>query len=290
MNEQFIEMMERAKFLLRINQKELARRLERSGSALSEIRKGKKNPSSELFEKLSVLLSEIENKDIEINQVKTETIKDRVKLFLEYLGISQQKFETETKLSNGFVNNIGYNISEKSTKRIAERYPELNITWLKSGVGSMLTTGDNEVTLETPEDDNQETTAKLVPLLPIAAQGGSLNDFVVSVKDSDCEKVVSPIKGAQFAMPVSGDSMAPEYPNGSQIFIKRINEKAFIEWGKVYVLDTCNGTVIKILVPSEKDGYVRCLSINKDPIFAPFDVSWSDVYGVYRVLLCMSVK
>lgn len=290
MNEQFIEMMERAKFLLRINQKELARRLERSESALSEIRKGKKNPSSELFEKLSVLLSEIENKDIEINQVKTETIKDRVKLFLEYLGISQQKFETETKLSNGFVNNIGYNISEKSTKRIAERYPELNITWLKSGVGSMLTTGDNEVTLETPEDDNQETTAKLVPLLPIAAQGGSLNDFVVSVKDSDCEKVVSPIKGAQFAMPVSGDSMAPEYPNGSQIFIKRINEKAFIEWGKVYVLDTCNGTVIKILVPSEKDGYVRCLSINKDPIFAPFDVPWSDVYGVYRVLLCMSVK
>lgn len=290
MNEQFIEMMERAKFLLRINQKELARRLERSESALSEIRKGKKNPSSELFEKLSVLLSEIENKDIEINQVKTETIKDRVKLFLEYLGISQQKFETETKLSNGFVNNIGYNISEKSTKRIAERYPELNITWLKSGVGSMLTTGDNEVTLETPEDDNQETTAKLVPLLPIAAQGGSLNDFVVSVKDSDCEKVVSPIKGAQFAMPVSGDSMAPEYPNGSQIFIKRINEKAFIEWGKVYVLDTCNGTVIKILVPSEKDGYVRCLSINKDPIFAQFDVSWSDVYGVYRVLLCMSVK
>ena len=186
--------------------------MERSESALSEIRKGKKNPSSELFEKLSVLLSEIENKDIEINQVKSETIKDRVKLFLEYLGISQQKFETETKLSNGFVNNIGYNISEKSTKRIAERYPELNITWLKSGVGSMLTTGDNEVTLETPEDDNQETTAKLVPLLPIAAQGGSLNDFVVSVKDSDCEKVVSPIKGAQFAMPVSGDSMAPEYP------------------------------------------------------------------------------
>ncbi len=289
MNEQFIEMMERAKFLLRINQKELAKRLERSESALSEIRKGKKNPSSELFEKLSVLLSEIENKDIETNQGKTETIKDRVKLFLEYLGISQQKFETETKLSNGFVNNIGYNISEKSTKRIAERYPELNITWLKSGVGSMLTTGDNEVTLDTPEESS-ETTAKLVPLLPIAAQGGSLNDFVVSVKDSDCEKVVSPMKGAQFAMPVSGDSMAPEYPNGSQIFIKRINEKAFIEWGKVYVLDTCNGTVIKILVPSEKDGYVRCLSINKDPIFAPFEVSWHDVYGVYRVLLCMSVK
>lgn len=292
MNEQFVEMMERAKFLLRINQKELAKRLNRSESALSEIRKGKKNPSSELFENLSALLSEIECENATSDQVKIETVKDRVKLFLKYLDIGQQKFETETKLSNGFVNKIGYNISEKSIKRIADRYPELNIAWLKTGVGKMLNTGDSEVTLETPGDSetSEEITAKLIPLLPIAAQGGSLNDFVVSVKESDCEKVVSPIRGADFAMPISGDSMAPEYPNGSQIFIKKINEKAFIEWGKVYVLDTCNGVVVKVLVPSQKDGYVRCVSINTDPIFAPFEVAWEDIHGVYRVLLCMSVK
>lgn len=91
-------------------------------------------------------------------------------------------------------------------------------------------------------------------------------------------------------MTVSGDSMSPEYPNGSRIFIKRINERAFIEWGKVYVLDTCNDTVIKILVPAEKEGYVKCVSINQDPIFAPFEVAFEDIYGVYKVLLCMSVK
>lgn len=220
------------------------------------------------------------------------TVKDRVKKFLEYLDLGQLAFENETGLSRGFVNKIGYNISEKSIERIAKRYPELNIAWLKSGVGEMLITGDNEGTLETPGDNetSEEITAKLVPLLPIAAQGGSLNDFVVSVKESDCEKVVSPIRGADFAMPISGDSMAPEYPNGSQIFIKRINERAFIEWGKVYVLDTCNGVVVKILVPSQKEGYVRCVSINTDPIFAPFEIAWEDINGVYRVLLCMSVK
>lgn len=220
------------------------------------------------------------------------TVKDRVKKFLDYLGIGQLTFENETNLSRGFVNKIGYNISEKSIERIAKRYPELNIAWLKSGVGEMLNTGESEGTLETPGDNetSEEITAKLVPLLPIAAQGGSLNDFVVSVKESDCEKVVSPIKGADFAMPISGDSMAPEYPNGSQIFIKRINEKAFIEWGKVYVLDTCNGVVVKILVPSENKGYVKCVSINTDPIFAPFEIAWEDINGVYRVLLCMSVK
>lgn len=220
------------------------------------------------------------------------TVKDRVKKFLEYLDLGQLAFENETGLSRGFVNKIGYNISEKSIERIAKRYPELNIAWLKSGVGEMLITGDSEGTLETPGDSetSEEITAKLIPLLPIAAQGGSLNDFVVSVKESDCEKVVSPIRGADFAIPISGDSMAPEYPNGSQIFIKRINERAFIEWGKVYVLDTCNGVVVKILVPSQKEGYVRCVSINTDPIFAPFEIAWEDINGVYRVLLCMSVK
>ena len=89
-------------------------------------------------------------------------------------------------------------------------------------------------------------------------------------------------------MSVAGDSMSPEYPSGSQILIKRINERAFIDWGKVYVLDTCNGTVIKQLFPSKKAGMVICKSIN--PKFPPFEVSMTDVYGVYRVLMCMSVK
>ena len=218
--------------------------------------------------------------------------KERLLQFLRYKKLGQQKFEISIGMSNGWANKVGDSIRENTLQKIKEVYPELNIAWLKSGVGEMLNTGDSEGTLETPGDNetSEEITAKLIPLLPIAAQGGSLNDFVVSVKESDCEKVVSPIRGADFAMPISGDSMAPEYPNGSQIFIKRINERAFIEWGKVYVLDTCNGVVVKILVPSQKEGYVRCVSINTDPIFAPFEIAWEDINGVYRVLLCMSVK
>lgn len=289
-NEDFARMMETAKFVLRINQKELAKLLGCSESFLSEIKKGNKKASGELFEKLSALIPESE-KITEKTPIPKNSTKDRLLEFLRYKGMGQQKFENSIGMSNGWVNKVGNSIREISLRKIKEVYPELNIAWLISGAGNMLT-GDSEVTLETPGDNetSEEITAKLIPLLPIAAQGGSLNDFVVSVKESDCEKVVSPIRGADFAMPISGDSMAPEYPNGSQIFIKRINEKAFIEWGKVYVLDTCNGVVVKVLVPSQKDGYVRCVSINTDPIFAPFEVAWEDIHGVYRVLLCMSVK
>lgn len=129
-----------------------------------------------------------------------------------------------------------------------------------------------------------------IPLLPISAQAGSLNDFIVSVKDSECEQIISPIKGADFAITVSGESMAPEFSAGSQILVKKINEKAFIDWGKTYVLDTCNGALVKRLYPPENGAKdkIKCVSIN--PAYPPFEVDCSDIYGVYRVMMCLSVK
>ena len=170
--------------------------------------------------------------------------------------------------------------------RFSEAFSDISSHWLLTGEGEMLRGNEAEGVIAAGQKSEDEVS--LVPLLPIAAQGGSLNDFVVSVKENDCERVVSPIRGADFAMPVAGDSMAPEYPAGSQIFIKKINERAFIDWGKVYVLDTCNGSVIKRVFPSDDTGKVKCVSIN--PEYPPFEVSYEDIYGMYRVLLCMSVK
>ena len=180
-------------------------------------------------------------------------------------------------------------LTDKFMSRFNEAFGDMfNEEWLLSGEGEMLKGTDASIqkSINSCAPDIPTT----VLLLPIYAQGGSLNDFVASVSEYDCERVVSPIGGVDFAMQVSGDSMSPEYPNGSRIFIKKINERAFIEWGKTYVLDTCNGTVIKRIVPSEREGYVRCISINPDPVYAPFEVSLSDVFGMYKVLLCMSVK
>lgn len=132
--------------------------------------------------------------------------------------------------------------------------------------------------------------AHLVPLLPLYAQGGPLNDFVASIRATDCEKVISPIAGADFAITITGDSMAPEYPSGSRILIKRIDEKAFIEWGRVYVLDTMNGTIVKEVRKGNSDDEVMCYSLNPDPKFQPFAVKFSNIFGFYKVMLCLSLK
>lgn len=130
-----------------------------------------------------------------------------------------------------------------------------------------------------------------VPLVPLAAMAGSLSDYEGSAEMRDCELIMSPVKDVTMAVPVSGDSMSPEFPNGSVVLVKRINERAFIEWGRTYVLDTVNGVVIKNLVPSERGNeWVRCMSINEAPQFAPFDVSLQDVRAVYRVVMSLSRK
>ena len=77
-------------------------------------------------------------------------------------------------------------IQPDKIKSIAIEFPELNTEWLLTGEGEMLKTGAAE--LAEP--------VQMIPLLPISAQGGTLNDFVVSVKEGDCERVVSPIRGA----------------------------------------------------------------------------------------------
>lgn len=200
---------------------------------------------------------------------------------------NESDFAKQIEIGKSFLSDIKAGrkaLSEQLVLKICKIEPRINRTWLLTGEGDML----NGVQAEQTIQPSTESDIHLIPLLPVSAQGGSLNDFVVSIKESSCEKIISPIKGADYAMSVSGESMAPEYPSGSQILIKRIDEKAFIDWGRVYVLDTCNGTVIKRLFPSETADKVLCKSIN--PEFPPFDVSLSDVYAVYRVLMCMALK
>lgn len=212
-------------------------------------------------------------------------VRERLIEYIKYKRMSRRGFAISIGASGAFVNNISKGIGNEYVDSIKTKYPDLNMAWLLTGEGDML----NEV-------KSQQTDINIIPLLPVSAQGGSLNDFVLSVKNEDCEKIISPIRGADFAITVSGESMAPEYPSGSKVLIKKIDEKAFIEWGRCYVLDTCNGTVIKKLAaPVENDpkfgkNYVTCISVNPNPLYSPFRVPLCDIYGIYRVMMSLSEK
>lgn len=126
-----------------------------------------------------------------------------------------------------------------------------------------------------------------IPVIPTGARAGTLGDFAEGVKEYDCERMVSPIKGADFAIQVTGESMSPEYPNGSHIIIKKISAE-FISWGNVFCLDTNDGAIIKQVYPTDDDSIIECRSLN--PAYPPFKVKKDLINGWYRVLMCLSLK
>lgn len=135
---------------------------------------------------------------------------------------------------------------------------------------------------------NEQSSSKTIPVIPIEAMAGTLGEFAESVQAYDCERMVSPIKGADYAIKVCGDSMTPEIPNGSQILIKKIYEEEFVEWGKIFCLDTRNGAVIKKIFPTENPEVVECRSVN--PEYPPFKVNVKSINGWYRVLMVLALK
>lgn len=167
---------------------------------------------------------------------------------------------------------------------------ERSLSAAKNGNDGYLTDNliDRIKSLMNEQIKDGDTKGKSIPILPIEAMAGTLGEFADSIHAYDCERMVSPIKGADYAIKVCGDSMTPEIPNGSQILIKKIYEDEFVEWGKIFCLDTRNGAVIKKIFPTENPEVVECRSVN--PEFPPFKVNVKNINGWYRVLMVLSMK
>ena len=125
-----------------------------------------------------------------------------------------------------------------------------------------------------------------VPLLPIFAQAGSLAGWSEGIEEAKCERVISPVKDIDMAVHVYGESMYPDIPNGSVVYVRRVSGR-IIDWGRAYILDTVDGPVLKYLTPGADEEHIRCQSANHDPKFAPFEVLKEDILGMYKVVMCM---
>lgn len=210
----------------------------------------------------------------------TEKIAREIKNYLEEnritmadaarrMGISQQAVSSQLSGSR----KMGANVARKWAEAFG-----FSPAFLIAGEGSL-----SQYETELPTTEGGE-----LLVLPMSARAGSLADYADGASADDCERMISPIRGADFAMQVTGDSMSPEYPSGSHIILKRIDPTAFVEWGRVYLLDTDNGPLLKIVRRTEAEGAVECVSLN--PAYQPFTVPARVIRGWYRVLMCLSLK
>ena len=70
--------------------------------------------------------------------------KDKIKQYLEYKGISKNRFYNQTGLSVGFLDS-GKSLGVDKAKIIINKFPDLSLEWLVMDKGNMLNTEDTQL-------------------------------------------------------------------------------------------------------------------------------------------------
>jgi len=197
----------------------------------------------------------------------------QLKSFLKGKDITHKMVAKQTGFAQPTVTNYinGHRkISAAFANALCKIFPEINKDFLLSYEGELL------------QNNSSPSETSMVYLIPTAAWGGVLSDYSPQILERDCKKIENPCVGAELAIQVYGESMAPSYPPGAIIFVKKVNQEMFIEWGRVYLLDTRNGSVLKRVAPSQSEDSIICESLN--PKYSPFTVAKDDIFGMYKVL------
>lgn len=190
-------------------------------------------------------------------------IKSRLLEFVAYKKVSRRKFQEKIGVSNSYIQNISEGIGADVLNRISIQFPELNTTWLLTGEGEMLKRSS------TPVHKNTR------PRIPYDAAAGTLTETVEGITEYECEEVpvISVFPKYDFTIRIVGRSMEPEYFAGDEVACLKVNEKRFLQWGRVHVLDTTQGVVIKRIY--DNGDSVICRSYN--PEFPDFIVPKEDI-------------
>lgn len=201
--------------------------------------------------------------------------KDRLKEFLSYKKIGRNKFETQLGLASGYMSSKGITITSEVIEKTSSEYPELNLDWLITGKGEML---KSEETTSPANLAVSETR----PRIPYAASAGSLTSSVNGVTAMQCEQipVITAFPAYDFTIIIKGNSMYPYYEGGDEVACKRVDSTSFIQWGKVHVMDTAQGIVIK-RVYEDGEG-IRCVSYNKE--YPDFTIAKNEIYSMSLVV------
>ena len=215
----------------------------------------------------------------------------RLKKFLDSEDISVRQFESMIGSSDGKIAKfMATNSSLKSDtlNKIMEVFPQLSIEWLLTGEGEMLRSSKAAPSQSDAKARPvlKEVTKGGLPLIPIDAVAGFNGWDESGVSELDCTHYDVPdfeMAHADFLIRVSGSSMYPKYSSGDILACRKIDEITFIQWGKIYVIDSRQGAMVKRLFPIEGDSaMLLCKSDN--PNYPPFELPKEEIRSISIVV------
>lgn len=199
-------------------------------------------------------------------------IGEKVSLLREYFCEgNNQKFAEMMESSPTTTSNWckAESLGKEVIVKILSKFPNVDANWLLMGDGEML-------------KPTMQTSTSTKPRIPYKAAAGSITHAVEGITEAQCEQipVINAFPNYDFTIIIKGDSMEPKYEGGDEVACKRVDGTSFIQWGKVHVLDTAQGIVIKRIY--EDGDKIKCVSYNPD--YPPFSIDKSEIYSISLVV------
>lgn len=219
-----------------------------------------------------------------------QNVKDRLKSYIDYVGISVRQFERECGLCNAYVNSIRQSIQPDTLMKIVGRYPTLNISWLMTGEGTMLRTDATAGSVEEAEAKHTDKDIVMVPVLNLDARGGFADNTVVDTSEYITELIpfrTGVARQGDFVIPMYGDSMYPRYPSGSRLLVRQIEGwREYLEFGACYVIElTDSRRIVKIIKKGSDKEHFLLVSVNPD--FEAQEIPLNIINNVFLVKLML---
>ena len=122
-----------------------------------------------------------------------------------------------------------------------------------------------------------------IPLIPVEAMAGYFAGEQ-TVLLQECDRYVVPaFRNADFLIHVRGDSMIPHYYSGDMVACKMLSlTDIFFQWGKVYVINTDQGALIKKVEQGTTNESITLVSENEK--YKPFEISRRGIYQIAIVI------
>lgn len=154
--------------------------------------------------------------------------------------------------------------------RILAHYPQYSRTWLLTGEGAMHT---QRLPSECSTNIQMQDRSGVRPA-PVGTGTLIEGQYVVP------EFIAA---GAEVMLRLSGNALAPKYSNGDILACRRVYEMTFIQWGKVYVIETQQGIIVRHIFehPTAPDQFL-CRSDNS--AYPPFAIPLTEIRSLYIVL------
>lgn len=225
----------------------------------------------------------------EKDENKQKEIISRIEILLASADMSISDLAVKCKISHSeladFFNTKEYNPNSEVLDTIVNS-TGANKKWLITGKGSPFVpqsyidkkccdTYDKVFCTPTSNNDTR-------PRIPYTAAAGSLTSAVEGVMAEQCEQIprIVAFPDYDFTIIIKGNSMEPKYEGGDEVACKRVDSTSFIQWGKVHVMDTSQGIVIKRVY--EDGDKIRCVSYN--PEYPDFSICKDEIYSMSLVV------